>query len=438
MQEEFANYIKKEFSFLRDEKVLVAISGGLDSVVLAYLLNKVGFEISLAHCNFQLRGEESDLDEKLVEVLSEKLNVKLFKVRFDTNSYASRKKESIQIAARNLRYDWFEKISLENKIKYIATAHHLDDSLETFLINFSRGTGIEGLTGIPKQNGKIIRPLLPFSREQIFQYAKQHELSWREDASNKDVKYTRNKIRHQVVPVLKEINPNILNGFQKMVGFATQGKNIINDRVEEVKKQVITVEGDLVKLNIKQILTLSAPKSYLYYLLKEYNFTEWDNIFDLLSSKTGKKLYSETHVLLKNREYLLLTKLSRFSNETPMFKVGIGETPIGENMVIKVEKADKNEGGNKNCILVNKNLVTFPMIIRRREQGDIFYPKGMLGKKKVSKYFKDEKLSMFQKNEIWLLCNNNNDIIWIVGMRQDRRFAVSDTSKLESILRISI
>ena len=215
MVQKFKEHININFPFLKDKKLLIAISGGVDSVILTHLFSELNFDISLAHCNFQLREKESDLDEEFVKLLSQKTSNQIFTIKFDTEKFASKNKFSIQIAARELRYNWFQKIIKKHSFDYVLTAHHADDNLETFLINLTRGSGLDGFTGIPRINGNIVRPLLAFSREEILAYAKTNTIDWREDASNATTKYIRNKIRHKVLPVLKEINPNLLETFAK-------------------------------------------------------------------------------------------------------------------------------------------------------------------------------------------------------------------------------
>ncbi|CAM1344726.1 tRNA lysidine(34) synthetase TilS [Tenacibaculum amylolyticum] len=429
-------HINNDFPFIKGKKLLVAISGGIDSVVLAHLLHGLGYEIFLAHCNFKLRGEASNLDEDFVKELGKELNVITFVKKFDTKEYAEKQKLSIQLAARELRYQWFSEIRKEHQLGYLVTGHHADDNLETFLINMSRGTGLEGLTGIPKQNKEIIRPLLPFSREEILAYAKNNQIAWREDASNSEIKYIRNRIRHQVIPVLKEINPNLLNSFSRTIAHLEESSAIIAEKVKEITPQILLKVGDEVRIDIEKVLKLSSPKAYLYALLKTYNFTEWDNVFDLLTAQSGKQIRSKTHVLLKDRAFLILKSRHEIAKGKQKFIIEKGITTVDEPIRLHIEIMDKKQSESKNYALVNKNLVTFPMILRKREDGDFFYPTGMFGKKKVSKFFKDEKLSQFQKDETWLLCNANNEIIWIVGMRQDRRFL--PTSTTENFLKISI
>lgn len=436
MLKAFTKHITTNFSYIKGKRLLVAISGGVDSVVVTHLLNTLDYNISLGHCNFCLRDKESDADEEFVENLGKQLSRPVFTERFDTTAYSKKNKVSIQIAARELRYQWFAKIIAENNIDYIVTAHHADDNLETFLINFSRGTGLDGLMGIPEKNNDIIRPLLPFSREDIVNYANEQQITWREDKSNAEKKYLRNKIRHTVIPILKEINPNLLQGFSRTVAHLEESRAIVNEKVSEISPKILSKSREMLKISIAEMLKLTNPKAYLYEILKVYNFTEWDNVFDLLKAQSGKIIYSNTHVLLKDREYLLLKELNKINLDKRKILIPKGVNQIKEPINLYIEFTEKKQSESKNYVLVNKNLVTFPMILRKWEEGDFFYPMGMSGKKKVSKFFKDEKLSKFEKNDTWLLCNADNKIIWIVGMRQDRRFAI--TSETNKFFKISL
>lgn len=436
MLQDFKLHIEDNFSFLKEKRFLIAVSGGIDSVVLCYLFHALKYSFAIAHCNFKLRGEESDEDEDFVKTLGSTLQVEVFTESFKTENYSKEQKTSIQIAARELRYNWFNKLIKKRNFSYVLTAHHADDNLETFFINLTRGSGIDGLIGIPKKNENILRPLLKFSREEIEKYALKKEIRWREDASNAEQKYLRNKIRHSLIPVLKEIEPNILNTFGKVSKNLSESKSIIDDKIREVSEDLIEKDGDFIKINISKVLNLSNPKNYLYHLLKDFNFTEWNNVKDLLKSQTGKVISSKTHEILRDRDFLLLQKRKLNKDSKRSYEINLGTYKVNNEFSISVEKNTKNEAVNKKSILVNKNLVTFPMIIRKWEVGDFFYPTGMKGKKKVSKFFKDEKLSKFEKERIWLLCNQKNEIVWIVGKRQDRRFVPSISSK--DVLKISI
>tara|TARA_R110001592_G_scaffold20317_9_gene82665 strand:- start:5472 stop:6782 length:1311 start_codon:yes stop_codon:yes gene_type:complete len=434
MLQKFKEHININFPFLKDKKLLIAISGGVDSVVLTHLLHELNFDISLAHCNFQLREKESDLDEEFVKLLSQKTSNQIFTIKFDTEKFASKNKLSTQIAARELRYNWFQEIIKKHNFDYVLTAHHADDNLETFLINLTRGSGLDGFTGIPKINGNIVRPLLAFSREEILAYAKTNTIDWREDASNATTKYIRNKIRHKVLPVLKEINPNLLETFAKTLENLQESKQIIEDKIADISSEVINSENDILKINIDKINQLSNPKAYLYQLLKEYNFTEWNDVYNLLSAQSGKQILSKTHRLLKDRAFLLLSK-NVISNEKELFLIDEHQSEIIHPIYLTFEVVPQKFAENKQTIYVDKDLLKYPLIVRKWQNGDYLYPLGMQGKKKLSKYFKDEKLSLFEKENTWLLCNNENEIIWVLNHRQDSRLSLKNTSN--NILKIT-
>jgi len=437
MLQELAKHIDKHFSFLKGKKLLIAISGGVDSVVLTHLLHQLKFDISLAHCNFQLRSEESDKDEEFVKNLGKKLNLNTYTIRFNTNEYAVNNKLSTQLAARELRYSWFEKLSNEHSFSHLLTAHHADDNLETFLINLSRGTGLEGLTGIPPINGSIVRPLLVFSREEILNYAKQNNIEWREDESNSETKYLRNKIRHQVTPILKELNASVLKNFNKTIDHLKESQQIIDDKIEEVAHEIIAKEGDLLKINIEKLLKLPNPKPYLYQLLKPYEFKEWNDVYNLIYAQSGKQILTKNYTLLKDRDFLLLLRTSeKSSNEEEVYTIREENKEITAPIRLLLKRVQKKTDTDQKSIYVDNELLSYPLKLRRWNSGDFFYPAGMLGKKKISKYFKDEKISIINKNKIWLLCSSKNEIIWIIGKRQDRRFL--PTEKTTKLLQISI
>lgn len=435
MSNRFENHINSNLEFLRNAKILIAISGGIDSVVLTYLCKAMNFNMSLAHCNFNLRGDESDADEDFVVELAEDLDLEVFIQRFDTKAYAKENKRSIQMAARELRYSWFEELAEQFHFDYILTAHHADDNLETFLINFTRGTGLEGLTGIPEVNGKFVRPLLPFSSEDIEVYAETNNIKWRADSSNKSVKYLRNKLRHEVIPILKEINPSLLQSFQSTLNNLNDTADIVEESTNAVlKKAIDTLDDDHIELKISEFKKLNNPKAYLFEVLKDYGFTEWNDVLDLLDAETGKQVHSNTHRLIKNRAHLLLSEIK--SNDHQEILISEGEakkqTPLG---ILFFDEADAIFSRRANVIFVDKNELKFPLTIRKYREGDFFYPLGMTGKKKVSKYFKDEKLSLLEKENTWLLCSGK-DIVWVINRRADSRFRVTKDTK--QILQIKL
>ena len=430
MLQKFKKHITKEFPFLKDTKLLLAISGGVDSVVLFHLLHKLNYDVSLVHCNFKLRGKESDLDEEFIKNLNQISSNQIFTISFDTEKYAKEHKLSTQIAARELRYNWFQKLITEHKFDYVLTAHHADDNLETFLIHLTRGSGLDGFTGIPIVNGNIVRPLLAFSREEILNYAKDHDIEWREDASNASNKYIRNKIRHQVLPVLKEINPSVLDSFATTIENLQESKQIIEDSIENIASEVLKKEANFIKIDIEKIKKLSNPKAYLYQLLKSYHFTEWNDVYDLLNAQSGKQVFSKTHGLLKDRDVLILSKIDLSNSIEMAFQIEEEITEITNPIHLTFEEVFEKSTENKQTIYVDKDLLKYPLILRKWEKGDYIYPLGMQGKKKLSKYFKDEKFSLIDKENTWLLCNAENQIMWIVNHRQDRRFVKNNNLKI--------
>lgn len=436
MINEFQNHINSKFSFLQNSKLLIAISGGIDSVVLTHLCHKIGLNIALAHCNFNLRGKESDADEDFVLQLAEDLDLEVFIENFDTELFAKNEKISIQMAARALRYHWFNELVEQLPFDYVLTAHHADDNLETFLINFTRGTGLEGLTGIPEVNDIFVRPLLPFSRETIEMYTKEHGLKWREDSSNATTKYLRNKLRHEVIPILKEINPSLLQSFQNTIHNLQASSDIVDDRIEElIKGGIIKLTGSGFKLNISEIKKIHNPKAYLYRFLNGYGFTEWDDVTNLLEAQSGKQVFSKNWRLIKDRDYLLLSEIvanERFSIKVIETDKQV-QTPLG---ILFFDEADAIMETHKSLIYIDKETIKFPLTIRKWEEGDVFFPLGMDGKKKkVSKYLKDEKYSLLEKEQIWVLCSQDS-IVWILGMRADNRFRVTDATK--EILKVEL
>ena len=448
MKSELREHINNNLDFLIDKKLLVAISGGIDSVVLTHLLKKLKFTISLAHCNFSLRGKESNKDEEFVIELGEKLDVPTYTIKFNTEEYGSENGLSTQMAARELRYNWFEKLVTENDLDYIITAHQKDDVIETFLINFTRGTGLDGLTGIPEINGKIVRPMLPFHRQEILVYATKKKLEWREDNTNSSIKYFRNKIRHKIVPVLKELNPNLLETFHNTLENLRGSQQIIKDHIAIVEKEATTKIGNEIHYNIEFINNLSNPKIYLYELLSSYGFTEWNDVVDLLQAQTGKFVVSKTHKLLKNRASLVLAKLNTEQTDitysilqnteeiTTPFKLKIEKLTLPMNGVNNDNNAfNEIIFDNNKTISIDLDTIQFPLTIRKWQKGDFFYPIGLNGKKKLSKFFKDEKFSINDKENSWILCSGDA-IVWVVGKRLDNRFKI--TKKTASILKFEL
>ncbi|MGO4904314.1 tRNA lysidine(34) synthetase TilS [Flavobacterium sp. W20_MBD1_R3] len=435
MLQKFQNHLLHNFQFLSGKKILLATSGGKDSMVMVHLFQQLGYTIAMAHCNFQLRGMESFEDQNFVQEYAVTNNILVFITQFDTKAFAEDYKISTQVAARELRYNWFYELLETENFDYILTAHHADDNLETFLINLGRGTGLEGLIGIPVQNEKVIRPLLAFSQEEMKEYAALNNILWREDSSNASDKYLRNKIRHHLVPMLKELNPNFLSSFHKTQTYLQEAQVMVEDASIMIYQQVASQEQETIYFDLKKLKKLPNYKSYLYQWLKEFEFSAWDDIYDLVESQSGKYVLSPEFRLLKDRDSLILSPIN-FVNEKEEYFIAENQKEVNIPLNLTFCKvADISIVSNK-TIFVDADKLKYPLILRQWNEGDSFQPFGMNGKtKKVSKLFKDEKLSLLQKENTWLL-RSNDQIVWIVGIRQDDRFKIGKTTK--NILKIQL
>lgn len=383
-------------------------------MVLLDLCAKLHLDFAVAHCNFQLRGGESNADERLVVHTVKNYDKVLYVTKFDTKDYVSKNKLSLQVGARRLRYDWFDRIMKEKGIATLVTAHHVDDSLETFLINLSRGTGIDGLRGIPEKTDTLSRPLLRFSRQDILAYAVDAGLEWREDASNADTKYLRNKIRHEIVPLLKDLNPAFLENFKDTQKYLSQTSEIVSKRILYLKESLFDEKEGVTRIPIRGLLDLDPLEGYLHPLFKNYGFTETKDLLQLVQTLSGKELCSKTHRLVKDREHLLLAEIGT---------VDQGEYLIGENrsevslpVALTIEEVEKVGETGPDILYVDKETLNYPLKVRKWQKGDYFHPFGMQGRKKVSKYFKDEKVDVLAKEKQWLLCSGDQ-VVWVIGRR---------------------
>ena len=438
MLQEFQKYISEKTLFSKTDKILLTVSGGLDSVVMCDLFHKAGFKFGIAHCNFKLREAESEGDELFVASLAKRYKTKFHSKSFNTYAYAKEKNISIQMAARDLRYTWFEEIRKKEKYKYIATAHHRDDQVETLLINIVRGTGIAGLHGIAPKQKQLIRPLLFGNREQIEKYARENDLLHREDSSNASDKYVRNKIRHHVVPVLKEINPYLEAGIAQTVERLREAEEIYLQAIEEKKKKLLSVNKKEARLPVKEIKKL--PKGFLYGILSDYNFNAEvvNEIQEALDGASGKQFFSATHRLIKDREQLIVTKKNEsLSRQVKIYKQ---TKQITSPFKMTIRQAERNKNfsiprsGNVGCF--DAALIKYPLVLRNWKEGDHFFPLGMKGKKKLSDFFIDHKFSIADKESAWLLLSGK-DIIWIVGHRIDERYKISAATKRLFICEVS-
>ena len=439
----FKAYIEKEKLFCPNDKILLAVSGGVDSVVMSELFYKAGFSFGIAHCNFGLRGDESDGDEEFVKTLAGRYNVPFYSTRFSTRKDASNKGISIQMSARELRYSWFEAIRKNEHYSFIATAHHLDDQVETFFINLLRSTGIAGLHGILPKQGFIIRPMLFTDRNGIVAFALKHKLDYREDSSNADNKYLRNKLRHEIAPILQELNPAFPQTLNETIHRLRETETIFRTSIEETRNKIVRSEKGISKIRIAKLKELTPVDIFAFELLSPFGFHESviRNILNSQEENSGKVFYSSTHRLICNRENLIIEPLPTEKERKPKdFIISIPENKREIRMPIHLmftkTFVDKNFTIDLSKEIANLDLrkITFPLILRRWVKGDTFHPFGMDNKKKLSDFFIDVKLSIPEKENIWLLCSGSN-ILWIVGQRIDHRFRI--TSHTKEVLQVS-
>ena len=433
MLDDFKSHLLSELPFLFKSKIIIATSSGVDSVVLCFLCKRLGLEFSIAHCNFALRGEESDLDAKFSKDFAKSLNVNYYSKTFNTLKYKKENSLSTQMAARELRYTWFDTISIN--YDYVLTAHHLDDQLETFFINFSRGSGLDGLCGIPAVSDNLVRPLLGFSKDQILNFAKKNNISWREDSSNNTNDYLRNDIRNNIIPRFKKFNPSLLKGFNNTLSSLKGSKSILNNKINEVYEEIITREDYQTKYEINKILELDNLDTYLHAFFYKYGFTNLIDIKNILSSQSGKFVVSKTHILVKDRGYLILEKVSDLSFD-PIY---IDSKLLDLNVLygsLNFNLTDSFEFSNSNSnVFVDEGCLIYPLRVDSYSSGMEFFPLGMKVKKSVSKFLKDEKISLNNKKRVLVLINGNDEIIWIINHRIDDRYKITESSK--KILKIS-
>jgi len=407
----------------KNARFLLAVSGGRDSVVLAHLFANCGLNFDIAHCNFHLRGEESNKEMDFVQKLPFLSSQKVFVKEFDTIAIQQKSGKSIEMVARELRYQWFEEMGKE--YDYIVTAHHANDNTETVIMNLLRGTGLRGMCGIPQKNGKIIRPLLRFTGSDIDRYAREQEVDFCVDLSNLEDDFLRNKIRHHIIPELEKINPQFIKTFSKNSTLFQQQTQFLDAQIQHYKNQFIKKTKDSVTIAIDELKNNENQSLILYEMVNPFGFNadDVDNIVKSLHATSGKRFLSETHILIKDRNHLIIEKNDKKNEEN----ICINSIEELETHGFEVEKI-KNDANleilkHPNLIYVDAEKLKFPLTIRSWKKGDFFYPFGMKTKKKLSDFFTDLKIDLLEKQKIRLLCSNEQ-IVWIIEYRADDRFKI--------------
>ncbi|MBB6372717.1 tRNA lysidine(34) synthetase TilS [Chryseobacterium shigense] len=428
----FKNQLEKLVRNPENHSYLLAVSGGADSMVLASLFQCLGFTYQVAHINYRLRGEDSDLDQKTVQDFCEKNHVPFH--LYQVSEKDKKPENSIQLWAREIRYSFFREIREQENLEFLVTAHHLNDQLETFIINLSKASGINGLSGIPADRNNVLRPLLHFSKKEIYEYAEENGIHFREDLSNKKNDYLRNKIRNEIVPGLLETNEHFLENFKKSSSYLNQTRDFVEKQIAEIENK-ITLFNPEHKILSKD--KLSKESAFVQFeILKKYGFDQEEEIPKIFSSENGSSFFSKDYQLIINRDELIF--INKDKKQETVHEILLAENfDFSKNqMSISLENTIENIEGINNSFewYFDAAKLQFPLRLRKQQDGDEFYPAGFSGKKKVSKFFRDEKLSILARPKIWILCDSNNSVLGIIPFRQDRRYA--NDEKTQRILKI--
>ncbi len=452
----FLDFIHKQNLFTSKDKLLLAVSGGVDSVVLSELCRQAGYGFTILHCNFQLRGEESERDEKFVRSLGEKYAVEVKVKKFDTENFALENKIGIQEAARNLRYDWFEELVSSSQFVFrskdsrgpvhnsqfathLVTAHHADDNIETVLMNFCRGTGLKGLEGMPVSSNYIRRPLIEFWKEELVEFAKENKLDFVEDSSNLSSKYTRNLFRNEIIPLISKTYPQVKENLLNDIDRIKEINKLYHVSVGEIKKKLFKIKDDEIHIPVKQLMAYQN-RALIFEIISDYGFSEKqvDEVIKLAESDSGKFIQSpgSSYRIIKFRNWFIISP-DKSTSETIVIEEGTKNVRCSTfNLQFSIPQTTNFKPQTSNSIAcLDAKEIAFPLILRKWKQGDYFYPLGMRKKKKLSRFFIDQKLSKTEREKIWVL-EMNKKILWIVGIRIDERFKITDNT--QKILRISL
>ncbi len=427
----FQQHIRDNQLFKPGARILLAVSGGIDSMVMLHLFSSLKFHIGVAHCNFQLRGAESVGDEEFVRQRCLQDNIPFHFTRFETNNYAIEKGISIQMAARDLRYRWFDQVIDQYQYDVVATAHHLNDSLETSLLNLARGTGFTGVMGIPVRSENRVRPMLAFTRKEIETFAMMNAIAWREDRSNQTTDYQRNFIRHEVVPKFKEVNPSIETAFSNFVLRAQGTRELLEWGMQFWKQKFWKEEGATITISKEGLFAVNHPASVLFEVIRKlgFNIHQCEDVIEALSAQSGKKFYSETHTLLIDRECLVIAPETTVPMETLIYQTdALIQHGNDRLQIMTSDKVELAEG--KNVAVLDFDKMNFPLVWRQWRPGDYFFPLGMQHRKKLSDFFIDQKVSVIEKESATVL-ESGGEIVWVVGYRVDDRYKIAqDTRKV--------
>ncbi|GAC1305361.1 MAG: tRNA lysidine(34) synthetase TilS [Mucilaginibacter sp.] len=437
----FTDFIDQNNLFGRDSKILAAVSGGMDSVVMAHLFKSAGLNFGIAHCNFQLRGDESLADQEFCNRLAGQLRVPFHTTNFETLKFVADHKISTQMAARQLRYQWFEQVRQQSGYDYVALAHHQNDAIETILLNLTRGTGIAGMHGILPKTGTLVRPMLFLKREEIESIINDNKLAYVEDSSNSSVKYARNKIRLEVIPKLKELNPALEQTFENNLAHFRELEQFLEQQVAKLKNDLFVYHHDEIHLPLAEVNKLEPKRLLLFKLLQEYGFNETtiDDLILALNKQPGKIFETPGFVLLLDRGKLILTKKNTDSQPPVQINTDDHEAKYGAyKLTLLHDDSPLIVKNNPMAASIDAGLLQYPLTLRAWQQGDHFHPLGMKTRKKLSDFFIDQKVPLHQKNGIPVLVNGNGDIIWIGGYRPDDRYKVTVNTKKVTIFELVI